>query len=117
MATHTAAAPTRGTVRTSRLVRAVCLAAAGILVIVFLVSFGRAAYRVYVLDRQIADLERTRSSLVEENRRLREQIRLLQQPSYIERVAREQLGLVRPGEIAVVLVPKPTPDPTPKPAP
>jgi cell division protein FtsB len=48
---------------------------------------------------------------------LREQIRLLQQPSYIERVAREQLGLVRPGEIAIVLVPKPTPDPTPKPAP
>lgn len=83
----------------------------------FAVSFGRAAYRVYLLDRQIAELERTRSSLVEENGRLREQIRLLQQPAYIERVAREQLGLVRPGEIAVVLLPRPTPDPTPEPVP
>jgi cell division protein FtsL len=115
--THAAAAPTRRTVRTSRLARGVRLVVVGALAVLFFVSFGQAAYRVYLLDRQIADLERTHSSLIEENQRLREQIRLLQQPSYIERVAREQLGLVRPGEIAVVLVPKPTPDPTPKPAP
>jgi cell division protein FtsL len=99
------------------LARAFRLVAAGALVAFFTVSFGQTAYRVYLLDRQIADLERTRSSLIEENQRLREQIRLLQQPSYIERVAREQLGLVRPGEIAVVLVPKPTAEPSPKPDP
>jgi len=43
---------------------------------------------------------------------LREEIRLLHTPAYIERQAREQLGLVRPGEIAVILV-RPTPAPAP----
>jgi hypothetical protein len=37
---------------------------------------------------------------------------LLNSPEYIERLAREQLGLVKPGEIAIILV-QPTPAPSP----
>jgi cell division protein FtsL len=85
---------------------AVSLAAA-----LLLVSSAQAAYRLYRLSQQVAELEYQRAALLEENRRLREEIRRLYDPAYVERVAREELGLVRPGEIAVVLVPRPAPTP------
>ncbi len=81
----------------------------------FLVSSVQAALRLYHLNRQVAELEHQRRALLEENRRLREEIRRLHDPAYVERLAREQLGLVRPGEIAVVLVPEPAPSPSPGP--
>ena len=34
-----------------------------------------------------------------ENKKLKEEVRLLNDPSYIEKVAREELGLAKPGEI------------------
>jgi cell division protein FtsL len=86
------------------------VAAAGL----FALSSGQAALRLYHLGRQLAELEHQRDLLLAENRRLREEIRRLHDPAYVERLAREELGLVRPGEIAVVLVPEPTPSPQPR---
>jgi len=43
-------------------------------------------------------------------------MKLLQTPAYIEKLAREQLGLVRPGEIAILIVRPPAPPPPPSPA-
>ncbi len=83
----------------------------GLAVGLFVTSTAQAAYRLYRLSREIAELEYQRAALLEENRRLREEVRRLYDPAYIERVAREELGLVRPGELAVVLVPRPTPTP------
>lgn len=80
----------------------------------FALSSGQAALRLYHLSRQLAELEHQREALLAENRRLREEIRRLHDPAYVERLAREELGLVRPGEIAVVLVPEPTPTPPPR---
>lgn len=80
----------------------------------FVLSSAQAALRLYHLVRQVGELEHQRRALLEENRRLREEIRRLYDPAYVERLAREQLGLVRPGEIAVVLVREPTPSPRPK---
>ncbi len=80
----------------------------------FAISSAQAALRLYHLTRQVAELEHHRSRLLAENRSLREEIRRLQDPAYVERLAREELGLVRPGEIAVVLVPQPTPTPRPR---
>lgn len=79
----------------------------------FAFSSAQAAYRLYQLTRQVAELEHQRRVLLAENRRLREEVRRLYDPAYVERLAREQLGMVRPGEIAVVLVPEPTPTPRP----
>ncbi len=94
-----------------RVAWALGLVAAGL----FLVSSAQAALRLYHLKRQVAELEHQRRALLEENRRLREEIRRLYEPAYVERLAREQLGLVRPGEIAVVLIPEPTLGPSPSP--
>ncbi len=74
--------------------------------------FGGTYWGTYELRREAARLARERDALVRQNAQLREEIRLLHRPEYIERLAREQLGLVRPGEIAVIVV-----EPTPAPAP
>jgi len=87
------------------------LAGAGLLAF----SSAQAVLRLYHLTGQLAQLEHRRDALLRENRRLREELRRLKDPAYVERLAREQLGLVRPGEIAVVLIPEPTPSPRPSP--
>lgn len=71
--------------------------------------------RTYSLAREAARLEQHRRDLIAENQRLREEIHRLQTDDrYIERLAREQLGLVRPGEIELLIVPpgSPTSGPT-----
>jgi cell division protein FtsB len=56
------------------------------------------------LERQAEDLER-------QNTRLEARIEQLNDPTYLERLARECLGMVRPGETAFVMVPKHGPPP------
>lgn len=46
-----------------------------------------------------------RNALAAENLRLEQQVAALQTPAEVERLAREQFGLVLPGEIAFVAVP------------
>ena len=62
--------------------------------------------KTYTLAREEARLEQRRRDLVAENTRLRDEIeRLKTDDRYIEQIAREQLGLVRPGEIELLVVP------------
>jgi len=70
-------------------------------------AFGRSFLQVYRLEREAARLVRVKQSLQEQNAVLREEIKLLHTLAYIERIAREQLGLVKPGEIAVLIVRSP----------
>lgn len=52
------------------------------------------------LKRSYVELQSKVSALEEENERLAEEIYLLKNdPSYIERIAREELGMVKPGEV------------------
>ncbi len=63
--------------------------------------------RQYVDARgDVARLEQRLSGLEEQNRTLHEQIERLHDPEYVERLARECLGMVRPGEIAFVVAPE-----------
>ena len=71
-----------------------------------LVALGIQYARDYTLARMATQLERRRHDLLVQNQRLRGEIqRLLTDDRYIERLAREQLGLVRPGEVELVIVP------------
>lgn len=74
--------------------------------------FGSAYWEGYQLRREAAALVREREDIRRRNAQLREEIRLLNTPEYVERLAREQLGLVKPGELAIILV-QPTPVPSP----
>ena len=56
--------------------------------------------------RQVAELERRSSELREANAGLEQEVARLSDPKELERLARECLGMVRPGETAYVTVPK-----------
>ncbi len=63
--------------------------------------------RTYIDQRnQLSDLQRQTAFLEEQNRLLQRRVALLHDPEYLERLARECLGMVRPGEIGFVVVPK-----------
>ena len=58
------------------------------------------------LQRDVAQVRHDVSTIRNENAGLREQIRRLQSdPTMIEAVAREELGLIRPGELLFVMAP------------
>jgi cell division protein FtsB len=59
--------------------------------------------------REVAARERL-ADLREDNDRMQRHLDRLRDPNYVERLAREKLGLVRPGEIGYVVVPAPTPE-------
>lgn len=77
--------------------------------------FGSGLLELYALNREAARLQGVRRSLQQQNAILREEMKLLQTPAYIERLAREQLGLVRPGEVAILILRPPAPAPAPPP--
>jgi cell division protein FtsB len=63
--------------------------------------------RTYFAQRhRLAGLERQAAILEQQNAELAKRVKLLQDPAYLERIARECLGMVKPGEIAFVVVPK-----------
>lgn len=77
------------------------------------IAFTTIFLELYRLQREADRLLRMRHSLQQETAMLREEIRLLHTPEYIEKIAREQLGLVKPGEISLLLVQPPPKVPTP----
>ena len=59
-------------------------------------------------DARVALLEEQRAALAAENARLEQRVEDLEDPLTIELLAREEQGLVRPGEVPYVLVPPET---------
>ena len=55
---------------------------------------------------QLADLQRRQVTLQDRNDALQRQVDQLNDPGYLEKLARQCLGMVKPGEIAFVMVPK-----------
>jgi cell division protein FtsB len=66
--------------------------------------------RTYLQQRaQLAQLQREELVLTQQNVALGEQVHRLSDPAYLEELARACLGMVKPGEIAFVVVPKGAP--------
>jgi cell division protein FtsB len=62
----------------------------------------RAEWQIYQLRKDLAAVQAKREILTQRRQALEEELRRLGDPKYLERVAREELGLVRPGEVLVV---------------
>ena len=63
---------------------------------------------VFHFKDELEALKQTNESLAEENLKLREQIEALKtDPLAVERIAREKLNLVKPGETVYQIVPQP----------
>ncbi len=76
-----------------------------LIVIVIVAASGIFPFRQIIAQNRSVELAQEQlDALVQENRRLEQEIAALQSPPEIERLAREQFGLVRPGEIAYVAV-------------
>ncbi|MBI4259620.1 MAG: septum formation initiator family protein [Actinobacteria bacterium] len=75
-------------------------------VIALLVAAVNPVRTLLAQQDRIADLEETVRELEDENARLGDRIEQLRDPGFLERVARECLGMVRPGEIPFVLLPE-----------
>jgi cell division protein FtsB len=75
---------------------------------VFVVAmFAIAPIRAYMDQRtQLADLERQAALLERQNAELEARIADLNDPRTLERLARECLGMVDPGEIGFVTIPR-----------
>jgi cell division protein FtsB len=82
--------------------------AAILLIVVFAVlTLAIAPFRAYTAQRaQIADLRIQATSLAHANQVLQDRVDRLADPKELERIARECLGMVRPGETAFMTVPK-----------
>ena len=75
-------------------------------IILMLAATAIVPLRQYVSQRsQIGGLEKKIEALIQERSRLERRIEQLQDPDELERIARECLGMVKPGEIAFVAVP------------
>ncbi|AFM39185.1 septum formation initiator [Desulfosporosinus acidiphilus SJ4] len=75
-----------------------------LLLLVFVVA-GSSAWQLWKLhvsvEQQITQLTQEKEDLVKQENSLHEEIAQLNTPSYIEQLAREQLGLVKHGEILI----------------
>src|SRR5687767_10104566 len=75
-------------------------------VVLFMLTLAVAPLRGLIDQRaQLIQLERRADMLAERNAELEDHVDRLNDPIYLERVARQCLGMVRPGETAFVMVP------------
>jgi len=86
---------------------------AGLLASIVFVGFlllGVFPTRTYLTQRTATSQAKGElTDLEQANRALERRIRRLQTPEEIERIAREQYGLVRPGEVAYAILPAAAP--------
>ena len=81
------------------------LLALGVVVLVVVAASGIFPFRQIIAQSRSVDLAGEKlDALVAENLRLEQQVAALRSPEEVERLAREQFGLVMPGEIAYVAV-------------
>jgi len=77
----------------------------GVLVVVVVAAAGIFPFRQIIERQESVDLaEGKLQALQSENLRLQQQMAALETPEEVERIAREQFGLVQPGEIGFVAV-------------
>jgi cell division protein FtsB len=77
------------------------------LVVIALLFYLVVPLRTYIAQRdRLAQLRQQSQVLIQQNAALQRQIRQLEDPSYLERIARECLGMVKPGEIGFIIAPR-----------
>ena len=92
----------------SRFTLGTLLLAAGLpLCVLVAVAFARVALADYAIHRQENALERDIVTMQRENDQLRGRVGYLNTDTGIELLAREELGWIRPGDTAVIVITEP----------
>jgi cell division protein FtsB len=90
-------------------------AAVLLIAVLTVLTFAISPMRALLAERdKLDELQRQAQQLQGQNDALQRRILQLQDPAYLERLARECLGMVAPGEVAFVTVPEEGPPPASK---
>jgi len=73
-----------------------------ILILYMVFIFIQQQITIYHLDKQKMEMQKEMNTLLEQNKALKEQIKYVKSKEYIEKVAREELGLVKDNEIIYI---------------
>ncbi|MGE5579668.1 MAG: FtsB family cell division protein [Bacillota bacterium] len=87
----------------------------GVLFVAVTVAFVFRQAEVMAVQRALSDMERQIEHYKALNKSLEEQIAALKSDEYIEKAAREKLGLVKPGEVQYMVIDYETEDVKPTP--
>jgi cell division protein FtsB len=99
----------------ARRVRLTARASVLAVIVMVLLTLSVAPLRTLLDQRsELANLEQQTQQLTADNATLEQHIAQLNDPAYLERLARECLGMVKPGETAFVLIPRKGPPPSPQ---
>ncbi len=71
-------------------------------ILLFLAIVGYKGYEIYLMHRQIADAEEKKIELMREKEELETKKKDLEDPEMIEKKARDELGMVKPGEVPYI---------------
>ena len=81
----------------------------GAAILMVMGAFGAQSYRIaaenYHVHQQITNVERRNDELSAESARLQKTIVLLHDPDYLVPLIHEQLGLVKPHEVMIIVAP------------
>lgn len=77
-----------------------------ILVIYLLNTLTVSVYRGYQIDKVIGEYEQDNRKIEDENRQKSEDYDYFTSPNYIEKIAKQNLGLINPGEEVIILAQK-----------
>jgi len=77
----------------------VCLSVVGLYL---LVAFLTGGYQIWELSHKLHTLEDEQKMLIQQQKTLQEKVNSLNDPEIIERIAREDLGMVKTGETIII---------------
>lgn len=81
----------------------VILTIIGLLTLGVVIAFARGFVRNLRLKQEVTKIQREIQAMELRNAELEKEIMRMQSPEHVERVAREELGLVKPGETLYIL--------------
>lgn len=77
---------------------------AGFIIVAYMLyALTVSIYRDYEIDRHIKDFETEQEKLTEENQQKLEDYQYYTSQTYIEKIAKQNLGLINPGEKVIIL--------------
>jgi cell division protein FtsB len=82
---------------------------AGVVALYLLYAVGKTLYQSYLVRKEVEDLKISIAEMQQSNKELSEKIIYYQSPSYQEKIARERMGMQKPGEQVIVILPEERP--------
>ncbi|MGL5244464.1 MAG: FtsB family cell division protein [Sarcina sp.] len=73
-----------------------------LLISIFCISFIRQEFAINRIDKQIVEKQKELEKLKETNDKLKNEAEMTSSDEYIEKQARERLGMIKPGEKVVI---------------